>query len=414
MRIAYLVNQYPKNSHSFVRREIQALERQGIEVERFSVRTAQEKLKDRADLAERGSTRVVLGKGPLPLLRSLLEQLCSEPLGMLKASRLAWSIGRHSERGLLVHAVYLAEASLLYRWLKQKECSHLHAHFGTNSTTVAMLCHALGGPPFSFTVHGPEEFDKSSLIALGAKIERASFVAAISSYGKSQLYRLCEKAHWGKIHVVHCGVDSGFLTRPPAPIPQAPRLACVGRLCEQKGQLLLLDAASQLLEQGVPIEIVLVGDGEMRDAIERGIAERGLHGRVTITGWADEQRVRRELENSRALVLPSFAEGLPVVIMEALALGRPVISTYVAGIPELVVDGESGWLVPAGNVDALAETMKRAVLASPDELARMGAAGRARVLTEFEVDGNARTLGALFREENFSTSALTHPGSVLA
>jgi glycosyltransferase involved in cell wall biosynthesis len=116
---------------------------------------------------------------------------------------------------------------------------------------------------------------------------------------------------------------------------------------------------------------------------------------VRITGWADEQQVRDELLRARALVLPSFAEGLPVVIMEALAMGRPVISTYVAGIPELVVNGECGWLVPAGDVDALTAAMKRTLLAHPDELERMGKAGRARVLAQFDVDGSARELSAL-------------------
>ncbi len=395
MRVGYLVNQYPKNSHSFVRREIQALERQGIEVERFSVRAAREQLRDDADLAEQSSTRVVLGAGPLRLLSSLLTQLASGPRRAISAARLAWRMGRRSERGLLIHAIYLAEASLLFRWLKRYGCAHLHAHFGTNPATVAMLCRELGGPPFSFTVHGPEEFDKPSLIGLGAKIERASFVAAICSYGKSQLYRLCDQSHWAKIHVVHCGVDAAFLKQPPTPIPAAPRLVCVGRLCEQKGQLLLIDAAARLAAEGIQPEIVLVGDGEMRAEIELKIRERGLDDTVRITGWADERQVRDELSCARALVLPSFAEGLPVVIMEALAMGRPVISTYVAGIPELVVDGECGWLVPAGDVDALTAAMKRALLADPKELQRMGVAGRARVLAHFDVDGSARELRVL-------------------
>jgi glycosyltransferase involved in cell wall biosynthesis len=395
MRVGYLVNQYPKNSHSFVRREIHALERQGVEVERFSVRAPRERLCDDADRAEQNSTRVVLRAGPLRLLSSFLAQLAWGPRRVLRASRLAWRMGRHSERGLLIHAIYLAEASLLFRWLKQHGCAHLHAHFGTNPATVAMLCRELGGPPFSFTVHGPEEFDKPGLIGLGAKIERASFVAAICSYGKSQLYRLCDRSHWNKIHVVHCGVDAGFLKQPPTPIPSAPRLVCVGRLCEQKGQLLLIDAAARLVAEGIHPEIVLVGDGEMRSDVDKKIAEHGLGGRVRITGWADERQVREELRNARALVLPSFAEGLPVVIMEALAMGRPVISTYVAGIPELVVNGECGWLVPAGDVDALAAAMKRALLCEPDELLRMGIAGRARVLAHFDVDGSASELRKL-------------------
>jgi colanic acid/amylovoran biosynthesis glycosyltransferase len=398
MQVAYLINQYPKISHTFVRREIQALERLGVEVKRFSVRPVRETLEDSADLAERDETQVVLDAGAVRLLASLVAHALSRPAQVLKAGRLAFRIGRRSERGLLIHGIYLAEASLLCRWIGEQGSSHLHAHFGTNSATVAMLCRELGGPPFSFTVHGPEEFDKSSEIALGAKIERAAFVAAVSSFGKSQLYRLCDLPHWRKIHVVRCGVGSAFLDEQPAPIPNAPRLVCVGRLCEQKGQLLLVEAAAELVRSGLALELVLVGDGEMRAQIERRVQELGLARCVEITGWADEARVRQELLRARALVLPSFAEGLPVVIMEALALGRPVISTYVAGIPELVVPGECGWLVPAGSVSGLAAAMRDALTLAPERLERMGEAGRARVRAAHDVDASAQVLHGLLTE----------------
>src|SRR5262249_54058823 len=155
-------------------------------------------------------------------------------------------------------------------------------------------------------------------------IENSAFVAAVSSFGRSQLYRWCSLAHWPKIQVVRCGVDAGFLSGGPQPVPETTRLVCVGRLAEQKGQLLLLEALGKLAAEGVAFEMVLAGDGPMRKEIEQRIGELNLSGRVRITGWLSNDAVRQELLAARVLVLPSFAEGLPVVLMEALALGRPV------------------------------------------------------------------------------------------
>jgi glycosyltransferase involved in cell wall biosynthesis len=283
------------------------------------------------------------------------------------------------------------------KWLRDGGVTHVHAHFGTNSTTVAMLCHELGGPPYSFTAHGPEEFDKPQFLGLTEKIERAAFVVAISAFGRSQLYRWCGHEHWPKVHVVHCGVDDAFLGATPAPAPAAPRLACVGRLPEQKGQLLLVRAAAELAREGTPVEIVLVGDGALRGPIESLAKAEHLNGHLRVTGWASNDEVRQQLLASRALVLPSFAEGLPVVIMEALALGRPVISTYVAGIPELVEPGVSGWLVPPGSIQALVGAMREALTAPTSRLDEMGRAGAARVAQRHDARTEAAKLAELFR-----------------
>jgi glycosyltransferase involved in cell wall biosynthesis len=223
-------------------------------------------------------------------------------------------------------------------------------------------------------------------------------VATVSEYSKSQLYRWSAHAHWGKIHVVHCGVDELFLASLPSPIPAAPVLVCVGRLCEQKGQLLLVEAAARLAAEGVEFELVLAGDGELRAVLERSIARHGLGKSVRITGWISNERVRAEILAARALVLPSFAEGLPVVLMEALALGRPVISTYVAGIPELVEHEQSGWLVPAGDVAALTAALRAALRATPAELEALGRRGRERVRAHHDARREAAKLSDLFRD----------------
>jgi colanic acid/amylovoran biosynthesis glycosyltransferase len=375
VRLAYLINQYPQPSQSFIRREIAALERLGLEVERFTVRPAREtELVDEADRAERSRTRSILDVGSAAMGLVIVATVLTHPLRFLHALKLALQVGWRSDRGPLIHLVYLAEACVLRRWLAQQKIRHVHAHFGTNSTTVAMLCHELGGPAYSFTAHGPEEFDRATSIALGEKVARAKFVVSISEFGRSQLYRWCEHRHWSKIHVVRCGLDDVFLNY-SAPAAKGARLVCVGRLSEQKGQLLLIEAAAQLARDGTNFELVLIGDGPMREAIQQLIDRHELNGRVTIAGWMSNAQVRQQMIEARAVVLPSFAEGLPVVLMEALAMRRPVISTFVAGIPELVESGENGWLVPAGDIEALVDAMKRALEATPAELARMGDAG---------------------------------------
>lgn len=395
MKVAYLVNQYPKVSHTFIRREITALEAAGIEVHRYSIRPCPDQLVDRDDQAEQARTRVILAAGPLRLLGGLVKTGLTRPRQTLQAGKLALDVGWRSDRGPLLHLAYLVEACTLRDWLAERGIEHVHAHFGTNSAAVAMLCHAVGGPPYSLTCHGPKEFDRPEHLGLTEKIARARFVAGVSSFGRSQLYRWTRAGEWDKVHVVPCGVDQSFLDAPAVPVPAAPRLCSVGRICEQKGQLLLVRALGQLRREGRRAELVLVGDGELRATVEEQARQDGVADQLTITGWADGARVRREVQAARALVMPSFAEGLPVSIMEALALGRPVVSTYVAGIPELVTP-DVGWLVPAGSVQGLVEALRQVLDAEPARLEQMGQAGRERVRARHDIRQAARVLEALF------------------
>ncbi|HEY9617743.1 MAG TPA: glycosyltransferase [Microcoleaceae cyanobacterium] len=397
MHIAYLVNQYPKVSHSFIRRELLAVEANGVTVSRFSIRSLDAELVDSADKEEFKKTRFVLASGGRGLLANLLRVGLTRPRQFLKAARLTFKVGWKSERGMIIHLAYLAEACVLLNWFADAKVQHVHAHFGTNSTTVAMLCRALGGPTYSFTVHGPEEFDKPATIALTEKINRAAFVVAVCSFGKSQLFRWCDYKQWTKIHVVHCGVDRSFLSQPYQPIPQQPIFVCVARLSEQKGHLTLIEAASQLAAEGLQFKLVLVGDGPLRQQIELMITQLGLQNHVEITGWASNTEVRQHILNAQIMVLPSFAEGLPVGIMETLALSRPVISTYIAGIPELVEPERCGWLVPSGSATALAETMKAALNTPLEKLELMGKAGAQRVAADHNVESEARHLVHLFQ-----------------
>ncbi len=399
LRIAYLVNQYPAISHTFIRREIAALEDLGADVVRFSVRRAADGVVDPDDLRERARTQVLLDADLAAWARALRRAVLEQPRGLWRAARTAAAWGFGSDRGRWQHAAYLAEACLLADGLARARVTHVHAHFGTNPAAVVVLARLLGGPPCSFTVHGPEEFDRPEALSLRSKIDASRFVVAISSFARSQLWRQLPPTEWSKVHVVRCGLDGAALEAVPEPVPDVPRLCCVGRLDPQKGHALLLEAVGRLVADGVPVELVLVGDGPMRGVLEGIIATQGLAEHVSITGWATGAQVRRELASSRAMVLPSFAEGLPVVIMEALALGRPVVSTSIAGIPELVVPGESGWLVPAGSVEALGEALRACLSADVGTLTRMGRAGRAKVRAQHDVRRSAAQLFDLIAGE---------------
>lgn len=401
MQIAYLVNTYPRGSQTFIRREIAALERQGHQVHRLAMRSDRAALKDAADLAEDARTEHVL-RNPAALARAALAM----PLrpGFLPALRLALACGARGAGGgdgtggRLRHLIYLAEGAYVAARCRTLGITHLHAHFGTNSATVAMLAHALGGPGYSFTVHGPEEFDAPRALSLREKAARARFVVAISSFGRSQLCRWTDPALWPHLRVVHCGIDPAAFAA-PTPLPAGgPHLVAIGRLAGQKGLGLLVEALALAAPRHPGLTLTLVGDGPLRPALESRIAALGIGSRVTLTGWQDEAGVRAALAASQALILPSFAEGLPVVIMEAMAAARPVIATAIAGIPELVLPGRTGWLVPAGDAQALAGAIDDLAAIPPEGLAAMGAAARARVLARHDIDDQAARLAAMFAE----------------
>jgi glycosyltransferase involved in cell wall biosynthesis len=395
MRIAYLINQYPKVSHTFIRREILALERQGLEITRIALRGWDGDLVDDEDRLERERTRYVLREGFFPLFISVLRMILTRPVRLMKAIAAIWRMGHRADRPLPIHVAYLAEACRIVWWLKSADVKHLHAHFGTNSAEVAMLAHMLDGPKWSFTVHGPEEFDKPGFIGLAEKIQRAAFVVAVSSFGRSQLFRCVSHQHWNKISVVHCGLEPQFFAG-KAEYSDARSFVCVGRLCEQKGQMLLVEAARRLVERGIDMHLTFAGDGELRPEIEALIKEYKLESNIRITGWIASDDVRRELLGARALILPSFAEGLPVVIMEAMALRRPVISTFVAGIPELVSSSALGWLVPAGDIEALVTAIRSCVDTAPEVLTKMGDAAFEAVVEAHNVDKETVKLAGLF------------------
>lgn len=378
LRIAYLCNVYPAVSHSFVRREIEALVDLGHEVRRISIRPPQVGLKDPADLREAACTEVVLGRNSAKFLLVAAVELLSRPYRTAIAAALAFRMSGAALKQLIRNGAYLVEAAWVLRRCRQLGVDHLHIHFGTNPAAVGLLARTLGGPPFSFTVHGPDEFDAPAALGLDRKIAAASFVVAISSFGRSQLMRWSPKDQWSKIKVIRCGLDDSFLGSVGKPVDDSREFCCVARLTGQKGLPLLIEACERLDAEGEEFSLTIIGDGELRQALQADIRDKSLEHRVTLAGSKSAAEVRSQLLRARAFVLPSFAEGLPVVLMEALAASRPAITTAIAGIPELV-DDSCGWLITPGSVDALVSAMRSALHMRPDELEAMGRVGAERV-----------------------------------
>jgi colanic acid/amylovoran biosynthesis glycosyltransferase len=410
IRLGYLTSVYGRAADTFIRSEVAALRSLGHEVRTFSIRRPPStELVSELIRREQAETEAVLD---LSLPRS--------PRKMLEAARLAARVRTPGLKGHLLPVIYLMEAVYLAGRLRAGGVEHLHNHIGENSAAVAMIAASLAAIPYSLTIHGPGEFDRPRELALDVKIGRSAFVAAVTEFGRSQLFRWTRYADWPKVRIIHCGVEPLFLDRELDLPPEAPHFVCVGRLHEQKGQLVLIEAAGRLAAEGVDFSITLVGDGPMRGAIEEAIERLGLTKRVRLAGWMGAEGVRDEILKARALVLPSFAEGLPVVIMEALALGRPVISTYIAGIPELVETGACGWLVPAGSVEELARVMREALASPVEELARMGREGARRVAERHDSRIEARKLSTLFGASgrlsavSDQLSAVSQQGTVLA
>jgi len=394
--LAYLTTAYPNVSHTFIRREILELERRGYSIVRVAIRPG-EAVVDPVDQAESDATLHLLGQPGAWILAQILRGLVQAHFRVLSAVALTFRLSRASDRGIFRHLAYLFEALALLAWFRSRAVAHVHVHFGTNAAAVALLVSCMGGPGFSMTIHGPDEFDAAYGFSLGRKLKAARFTVAISNFCASQLRRWVPYPEWQKIHVVGCTVGEDWFDAGRPVDSGADTVVSVGRLSAQKGQLLLIDALAAAVASGFRGRLVLVGDGEMRPAIEQRIEGLGLGDRVLITGCCTGRDVRDHLLKARALVLPSFAEGLPVVIMESMALQRPVLCTYVGGIPELVVAGEHGWLVPAGDGEALAAALVDLDRTSLEKLRAMGEAAAVAVRRRHHVETEVAKLDELFR-----------------
>jgi glycosyltransferase involved in cell wall biosynthesis len=393
VKLAYLLNSYPMTSTTFIRGEILALERSGLSVTRYAVRPWTDRLVDAADLAEAEKTHYILAGNAAGLLAAAGGALAAAPARFFRGFAAALRLAKNARGGLIRHAAYFLQAAYLARRAKRDGIDHIHAHFATNATAVAMLSRIMGGPSYSFSVHGPDEFDDAKLLSFPEKVRRAAFVVAISNYCRAQIIRFAGSDFADKVMIVRCGVALDAFA--PAPPSLCRSLLCIGRLSAQKGQALLPRVMAKVRARIPEAKIRLIGDGPARAAIEAAIQADRVEGAIELLGWRDNHEVRAAIREARALILATFAEGLPIVIMEGFACGRPVIATAVAGIPELL-DESCGWIVPAGDEEALAEAIIAALEADEAQLSRLGREARARVEALHDQEKSAAALRALF------------------
>ncbi|CAL8968646.1 D-inositol-3-phosphate glycosyltransferase [Propionicimonas sp. T2.31MG-18] len=394
--VAYLVSQYPLISHTFIEREIEGLRALGTPVHTFSIREPGDLMSD-AMRAEAGRTTVLQDSWG-EIARASARAFAGHPAAGFASLRRALSTGEARPRSRVWQAFYVAEALRLLAELERLGVRHVHAHFANNGADVARaaIAHARsvdpdGGWRWSFTMHGPTEFEAVERFDLAGKVASADRVACISDFTRSQLMRLSDPADWTKLEVVHMSVDTDRFVPPPDARAQgdALRILDVGRLVPEKGAPVLLDAVSLLVERGVPVEVRLVGSGDLGEDLARTITSRGLSDVVTLVGPVGQDEILSEYHWADVFCLPSFQEGLPVVLMEAMATCLPVVTSTINGIPELVRDGANGYLLPPGRADLLADALER-LAADPALRASLGERARADVVAGFSLEHCAK------------------------
>jgi glycosyltransferase involved in cell wall biosynthesis len=395
--VAYVTGEYLRVSHTFILREVAALREAGVDVRPCTIRAVPEsQLVGDEQRAEHARTFHVLRAAlrPWRLAADHARMMAASPRRYLSALALALRTGRGGASGLLFQVIYFLEAGVLARHLRDIRARHLHNHFGDSSCTVAMLAAALAAVPFSLTLHGPSIFYEPRAWRIDEKIARAAFVACISHFCRSQAMIFADQAHWRRLKIVRCGVlperyGAGARKREGA------RLIFVGRLAAVKGLPVLIEALATVRAAHPDATLTLVGDGPDRAALAALAETVGVAKAVTFAGYRSQDEVARLLGEADVFVLPSFAEGVPVVLMEAMASGLPVVATRIAGVPELVEDGEHGLLAPPGDPDSLAAAIA-ALLSDPARRHRMGAAACARVAADYDARREAVWLAELF------------------
>lgn len=396
MKLAYFMNTYPLISTTFIRREIEAHERAGHPIGRYAIRPWEGELVDPKDRAEAEKVTYLLKLGGARLVAGFVGEALRNPLRMARALAATVHLTRKAKVERWKNVAYLLEAVALKRLTVAAGVDHLHTHFSSNSAAVAMLSRLLGGPSFSVTVHGPDELYVMEENALTLKLQHAAFFAVITEYCRGVVDGHSAGAFADKLEILRCGLDLRDFAE-VTEVPDTKVLVCVGRLCEAKAQTALVEALAQVVPQHPDVKLVLIGDGDTRPAVEALVARHGLHDHVELAGWKSGAEVQAAIRAARALVLPSLAEGLPIVLMEAFAMGRPVLSTTITGIPELV-DDSCGWLAAPGDAQALVAPLQDLLTRSPQELTEMARVGRARVEALHDQDKNAAALRALFAQ----------------
>jgi colanic acid/amylovoran biosynthesis glycosyltransferase len=400
--IAYLNAQYPMLSMIFVIREVLQLKRLGFRIDVASI-NGSDRPPDGLTADERNEsslTYYVKAHGVVGALTAHAKTLQQNPAGWWQGVKTMRQLGGSDMKRLAMHAAYFTEAVMVGQWMKRVGHTHVHAHLGSLPATVGLYVKRVFKVGFSVTVHGPDEFydahDHGQ--ALGAKVAAADFVVCISDFARSQLMKLSAHEHWSKLVVSRLGIDPAvFAPRPDPGADQRFEIVAVGRLTPAKGQHILLDAVAELKRQGRELTLRLVGNGVDEASLKAHAAALQLGDTVVFEGAVNQDRIRSLYARAHCFSLPSFAEGIPVVLMEAMAMEIPCVTTHITGIPELITHGVDGLLVPPSNVPALAAAIGR-LMDDPDLRVSMGRAARAQVMARYDLAHNVDTLARVFAE----------------
>jgi glycosyltransferase involved in cell wall biosynthesis len=397
-RLAYLISRYPAVSHAFILREVLSLRERGLAVEVASINAPDmsEAAMPAAERAEADHTYYVKRHGLRGALGAHLSLLATNPAAWLRGAAYAVGLGGSDARRILLGFAYFTEALMIGRWMRRRSLGHLHVHFATAAANIGLYVKKVFGTSLSLTVHGPDEFDNVSAQWLPEKIAASDFVFCIGSYARSQVMRLSPPREWRKFDVSPLGVDTGIYRPGGQARAHGPfRILCVGRLTPAKGQHVLIDAARRLRDAGLDFRITLVGSGPDEASLREAVVVDKLATQVQFTGALNQTQVRALYAQADAFVLPSFAEGIPVVLMEAMASGIPCVTTRITGIPELIQSEDEGLLVAPSDASALAAALRR-LIEDPALRARIALAARARVEADYNLLRNTGHLAELF------------------
>jgi len=398
-RLAYLLSQYPAVSHTFFLSEIRELRKLGLTIEVASINRPDRSLSAMPEVEskEAEKTFYIKSAGAAWAAWIAAKTLLRRPRVFTRGLSAALRLGRWDLNATLYAIFYFAEALILGDWMRSRSLHHLHIHFCGPVATVGMLASAAWGFPYSLTVHGPDEFYDVEKFYLRQKVENANFILCISNFCRSQLMRIAAPEHWNKMHVVRLGIDPHvfFPMRHERELEGSLEILCVGRLVPSKGQLILLRACDLLIARGYSLRVRLVGAGPDRKLLEAFAADKGIP--VVFEGARNHKETRQLLGRADIFALASFAEGVPVALMEAMAMEIPCVSTSIAGIPELIREGLDGLLVTASSADALASAIQRLIEDRPLRR-RLGVAGRKRVCEFYDLSQNVDSLARVFNQ----------------
>lgn len=403
-KIAYLVSQYPAISHTFILREVLFLRSLGwnIHVASINLPDREGNLLTTDEKNEKERTFYVKKRGFTGVLISTITTLIHHPWGFFKGMGCAIKLSKWDLYRLFYHLCYFAEALLVGFWMGRAGIKHLHVHFANPASTVGLIASKIYPITLSITVHGPDEFYDVSINSLKAKIISSSFICCISNYAKSQLMRLSDTSQWSKFEVVPLGVDPNVFA--PAPFrknPQPFSLLCIGRLVPSKGQHILISAVEILLKQGKDVILNVIGDGPDRQSLESRLkSHRDLENCVHFHGAVNQNSIRDHYKKTDLFVLASFAEGVPVVLMEAMAMEIPCVATAINGIPELIQNGVDGLLVSPADAESLAKAIGY-LIENPEVREKLGKQGRQKILEKYHMNSNIVCLDRVFTQRLF-------------